>query len=606
MIMLKYNEEKSALAKNKEKVGDGSKIKVLFQSDSGEHYSIVYDVLTELTEDKIKEELRNRSKKSYDSADYIIQLYSILLNLNGVKVSKRGGCDTKVEKEIYHQFNRYHAIKYVSVVSENNNCGIECFIQFIEKNDEALKNVYKADNVRKQLNLKVGKRLDLDEMKLVANYFNVGMSICDGDNNFVMLCGYKLESKLVCNIILTEKHYCYITATIKKHHCNGCRKLLRDDNTAHVCSVKQINAVNTIVDKVNTFVPIKNIAEKEQIDSKNDIIFFDLETFPTKNDVHVPYACGWLVGGEYSMRYGENCMDDFIELLMSSKHKVIMAYNGSAFDYYFLINLLSEKKAKIDSDHFIISNGKILGFRFGEDNKVFDLCRFVMSSLDDACGSFDIENAKSTFDHNRVKSFEDANREDVKADVIPYLKLDVLALEELYNKFADMIWEMFQINISSYFTLTHMAYAIWSNMLKYNIEIYKSQEKYDFTKNGTFGARCMPNQKLFKSEHYDKVKEQKMTYEELLQTKDFMFNADATSLYPCAMAGFEHLDVKYPVGLSRWSEEPEKEFNSGKLGYYEIEFQCNKKLRVPILPRKVNGGLSWSLHGMHWLCRPAE
>ena len=296
------------------------------------------------------------------------------------------------------------------------------------------------------------------------------------------------------------------------------------------------------------------------------------------------------------MRYGENCIDDFIDLLLKSSNKIIMAYNGSAFDYYFLINLLAEKKAKIDSERFIISNGKILGFRFGENNKVFDLCRFVMSSLDDACGSFNIKNAKSTFDHNRVKSFVDANKEDVKADVIPYLKLDVLALEELFNTFSNMIWGLFQINITSYFTLTHMAYAIWSNKLKYNIELFKSQEKYDFTKKGTFGARCMPNQKLYKSEHYDKIKEQKMTYEELLQSKGFMFNADATSLYPCAMSGFEHLEVKYPVGMSRWSEEPEKEFNANKLGYYEVEFQCNKKLRVPILPRKVNGGLNWSLH----------
>ena len=38
------------------------------------------------------------------------------------------------------------------------------------------------------------------------------------------------------------------------------------------------------------------------------------------------------------------------------------------------------------------------------------------------------------------------------------------------------------------------------------------------------------------------------------------------------MAGFEHVNVKYPIGLSRWSEIPEIEFNNKKYGFYEIQY----------------------------------
>jgi hypothetical protein len=122
-------------------------------------------------------------------------------------------------------------------------------------------------------------------------------------------------------------------------------------------------------------------------------------------------------------------------------------------------------------------------------------------------------------------------------------------------------------------------------------------DKYDFIKKGTYGARCYPMQKEFKSKHYDDIINRKMTYEELEKTKEYIFNADATSLYPASMAGFDLLDAVYPTGKSRWSEKPKEEYNNNKYGFYEINFICPKDIVVPVLPRKtVNGGLEWSLY----------
>ena len=66
----------------------------------------------------------------------------------------------------------------------------------------------------------------------------------------------------------------------------------------------------------------------------------------------------------------------------------------------------------------------------------------------------------------------------------------------------------------------------------------------------------------------------------------FIFNGDVSSLYPTSMAGNDIFKVKFSVGFSRWSEEPEKEFNEEKYGFYEIEYIAQKNINYLILPRR--------------------
>jgi len=80
-----------------------------------------------------------------------------------------------------------------------------------------------------------------------------------------------------------------------------------------------------------------------------------------------------------------------------------------------------------------------------------------------------------------------------------------------------------------------------------------------------------------------------------MQSKDFIFNADATSLYPASMKGFDLVNVSYPIGTSRWSDKPEEEWNNSKIGFYKIKFTAPKNIRTPILPRKWEFGIRWTL-----------
>ena len=65
-----------------------------------------------------------------------------------------------------------------------------------------------------------------------------------------------------------------------------------------------------------------------------------------------------------------------------------------------------------------------------------------MSSLDRACKDFKINNAKSSFKHENIKTWDDVEK--YKSEVVPDLKLDVLALKELFETFNDMIYELFE------------------------------------------------------------------------------------------------------------------------------------------------------------------
>ena len=82
----------------------------------------------------------------------------------------------------------------------------------------------------------------------------------------------------------------------------------------------------------------------------------------------------------------------------------------------------------------------------------------------------------------------------------------------------------------------------------------------------------------------------------MIDSKDFIFNADVSSLYPTAMAGNDFINVKYSIGESRLSENPEIEFNNNKYGFYEIQYEAPENINYPVLPmRMMNGGIQWNL-----------
>jgi hypothetical protein len=190
--------------------------------------------------------------------------------------------------------------------------------------------------------------------------------------------------------------------------------------------------------------------------------------------------------------------------------------------------------------------------------------------------------------------------ETYRHEVEPYLQNDVDCLEDLFHKFNNIIYDIEGINIHKFMTMSQMGFNLWSKTIpKESIQLFhKAKDRYDFVKRAVYGGRCYPLVRETKSPHYDDVVSGKMSYEDLYQSKDYLFNLDATSLYPASMRGTDLCKVRYPVGQSRWADNPEQNFRDGKIGFYSVRWTCpDKKLRVAVLPSKSKGGMQQTLEG---------
>ncbi len=625
-------------------------------------------------EDAIYNELSKRSNKHYPTENYILYLEEVSVFVSGLGDS--GGChDGKtVMKKI--KLDKDVMLKLINHKSKGNNCLIQCFNHSYSVNGNSMK----GSTVRKDLGLKEGEMIVIDMIPKLSAYYNekcnqeLGYVVMNEHNEIILFkhpFGKERETEeelyndghLLVRIYLANEHY-YSYDMIIHYRCENCGARVTSESNHH-CSRDAASYYHRMIkgDK-NGVVSSFKIKKEGKLDY-NSVVHFDLETFQPADGVrHEVYASAYHAEGKYTVYYGQKSMDKMVDDFMKFENKIVNAYNGSGFDFYFLINMLVQKGAIVED--IIINGGKVMKFFYRTEemekkdrNCVFDLYLFTMTALSKACEDFKLDHVKGNFDHTKMKSWDDVEK--YKDEVYPYLKLDVLAPMELFTSFNDMIYKIKSINITDFITASHMGYNIWQNELKEVVEIPDSMDKLKFIRHATHGGRCYPHQQRYQSVMYDEIKlkekecqmivkpfdveikEKKEVYEQavkekakdlkqkeeafkeaekmkvddediikltkekvemykrLVKSKDFMFNADASSLYPASMAGFEHMKVEYPIGKSRWSDEPKKEFDANKIGFYEISYIPPKDIRIPILPRSklnkgVKIGVEWSLH----------
>ena len=72
---------------------------------------------------------------------------------------------------------------------------------------------------------------------------------------------------------------------------------------------------------------------------------------------------------------------------MENPGKILYAYNGCRFDFILLLRQLLSQIENLEINVLIENNGRIMQYLFNEC-KMFDLCNFTLSSLDDACNDY--------------------------------------------------------------------------------------------------------------------------------------------------------------------------------------------------------------------------
>lgn len=630
-------------------------------------------------------------------ASYVVDFTEITVNVTVRSV--RGGCNEGkttvvkyLEESIANQgwpqwYKDNHTIELLNLKGINNNCLFRCFNEFYGIPGNRLK----ADTVRRELGIPLNVPVEYSLIPKISEYYNRirhryytstnthpnRLNKLDRNVSF----GYQLiganykpllfshpclavlgidasKDASYIHLFLWNDHYYLFNTKTPKVKCK-CGVRLLVTNTTHVCNPTKSSYYRTQVLGEKRVFASKKDRNPSPILGEHEIVHWDLETLTNETKTLVPYLSGWydvnLESGNrrdgtfrdgFRYKIGPSCLDETVTEFMKYKNRIISAYNGSRFDFHFLMRKLNERGVEVSN--MILTNGKLISFQFGDGNKIFDMCLFLMTSLADACEGYQIQNSKTSFDHKLIKTWDDVKT--YAYLTIPYNKMDVLALKELFEKCNNEVHIEFKKNLTDYVSVGHMAYAQWAiDAHDQEIEIPDKDEKYECIKEGTFGARTYPQIQEFKSimyneliEKYDQdkiildsiyvklsrakeklrtltpdekkakklreLKEKELNleniklYERLKTTGSFLRLMDIKSLYPAAMRGTSFCKIRYPKGPSRWSTNPSEEFNAEKLGFYKVKYTCTRKdLRVPILPKRILTGttmkhISWDLH----------
>ena len=481
-------------------------------------------------------------------------------------------------------------VRLFSPKSKDNNCAFMCYIKFLKLNGSKVKPVH----IRKKLGFPLGSKISLDDLTKISDHFGIGHVVWNGDHKIIDQ--YALEREKHITLYLEFEHFSYVKDFIKKKKCEKCGREFQSKHDCNNISRQVYFQTRTHPDgKIWEVPPVDRFHNGEE--DLNKLVFWDTETFTDTNGKHLPYAVGWKTEGKYFMAKGESCMDEFLEFILQCPNKIFISYNGARFDHYFIYQKMMKRGISFTDKDITNNNGRILFLQVKDKDKhiIFrDLYQFMPGfSLKKACESFGCNVAKGDFDHKLIHSWQDV--ETHSNGWSPYLKLDVDCLEELYSIFSKNVYQITKFHVSDFITLSQMGFTNWKTSIPEKVvERISDQKKRDLINQSVYGGRCYPLQKEWKSPYYDAIKSGKMSYEDLKKTRDgFIFNADATSLYPASMNNHE-----YPIGLARWSENPKEDFESGKLGIFKVLWDCpNKKLRVPVLPVRGCSGLDQTLQG---------
>jgi hypothetical protein len=445
--------------------------------------------------------------------------------------------------------------------------------------------------------------------------------------------------------------------------CQRCKTCyVRNPNKEHVCGTKRLEFVQ------KGYVPKDRIRYRDRDEGAKkwdrEVCVADFETFHPSDGIHEEsvYAvgCEMLGSDETEIFGGEDCLDRFCDRLHAWSGRILAAdekdleertalwkaqggtkgkapklvvsygtlcfYNGSKFDCFLLLRKLVDKGIRVTK--LVMSNGTLLSFVCFGNIRLFDLIRFTLSSLDQACKDFGSPVKKGSFDHRKVRSWEDVAR--WEHEWRPYLESDVKGTKGVYRIFADFFWNTFAININSCVTLSQAAYQYWCSLLKDDVRIPDNQLD-DFLRRGVYGGRCFPQKQLWESPDFDErhVKKKKVTVfppdpdehgvpvkepteleadvydgEELENIRRYLVDTDVVSLYPTAMCNH------FPAGEHRWVPASEleamgKAFNDHspveewrlRLCVTEVDMEVPTDLVTPALPRKGPGGkgILWNL-----------
>lgn len=331
--------------------------------------------------------------------------------------------------------------------------------------------------------------------------------------------------------------------------------------------------------------------KKEKVDATY-ILTFDFETvFDPKSDGLLrPYSVSWSIRkddekkGVVYFYYGWDCVKvlvDWIVANQSRKKFVMLGYNSSRFDNYFLIVELMQRDMLRDCK---LVNGSILKMTFSGRHQVFDLCRYLACPLAVACQQFNplYRKGADLVSHTVIQSmylkdgeegldrlfgleqgvgyqrdFDGVSKE-LQGSPLPklveYNILDVLSCDCLYMSIDKILREEGIITEPLYkkSTIGGLAWSLLQkNFKEKGIKLPKlSEGAYHRVRGSLFAGRTQ----AYKGRFSDLSGEQKY---DMYDAKSLYPYAYLNNVFPCG----EIEDITYEQCVA-----------DGKMGFYEVTF----------------------------------
>ena len=131
-------------------------------------------------------------------------------------------------------------------------------------------------------------------------------------------------------------------------------------------------------------------------------------------------------------------------------------------------------------------------------------------------------------------------------------KQDFFAVDQIIIKMTGK-------NITQFIGVPQVSYFSWCSSISTTVPIHTNKKELDVIRDATFFANKGQPEGIPK-EHIGKI-----------------HHLDVDSLYPASTLQL------MPVGYSRWTNEPEKAYDEGLLGFYKVDFRAPDTLKVPLI-----------------------
>lgn len=522
-------------------------------------------------------------------------------------------------KYISHRLTRY----VIDPQSTYNNCLFFCIYHALKEdvNDE------RALQHRIELEIPAGSKIKVSELDKISNFFNITIVLYriykefNGQKYFDVHGYYGNPANKNVSILLSSSHFCLIKNPKKLTEFKSCPSCYDWFNSktkrgqqhfekcqrCEKCGVK-VTKQHKCRDqpKKRKFVRFEN-PKKRTFSGLENMYVADFETFMYNGEM-VVYAAGLASVADIDkdpkladiqLWYGPDALEKFCQYLLDIDEKItVVFYNGSRFDFWFMLRWALSKRITIENFVREGKSNKMMNLEYS-NIKLWDLCLFTLTSLKQLCVDFNLpsEFRKGDFDHKKIKSWNDVmlHAEEVK----DYLFYDVLCLGICQATFVQKFWQLYKKDPMQCVTLSHVAYDVWRN---YYIEPeYLSMVKipteaeWKFFNAGNFGGRCMCYRKGFKSRYYQPYRFLKLLSAESQTqlfniTTDYLRYKDIVSLYPYVSRD------DMPFGTPRFMEDVSvieriiqkphlnsSEVNIIQRSFIKVDVTCPKNIMIAFL-----------------------